>query len=264
MNKPKAPKPLDPNKVAGAQLTANKDSIQQQAAANRIDQTDAFGNSLKYTQTGPDAQGNPTYAANQSMGAQGQAYAGGLFDLGQQYFNTAGQGAPDDMAGFTKAQEMYDQSQAPYLARQDEALDSKLRNQGLDPSSQAYKNSTMDLRRSQGEARNNFVGNAQNQFFNQGMQGRQQQLNELAPGVNASQQFMNPSYVNTPGVNVPVSDMNSLYAQQQQGLQNNYNQKLASYNGMLGGLASIGGSLAMAPMTGGGSLFGTMAGKAFA
>eukprot|EP01136_Pigoraptor_vietnamica_P028111 Opistho-1_new@85267 len=217
--KPKAPAALDPTKVANAQYQTNQGSIQQQSAANRVDQTDAFGNSLKYTQTGTDAQGNPTYAANQSLGAQGQAYAGGLFDLGQQYFNTAGQGAPGSMDGFNRAQSFYDESQAPYLARQDAAMESKLRNQGLDPSSQAYKNGTCDLRNSPGQARNIFGSGAQGQFFNQGMQGRQQQMNGLGPGINASGEFMNPSYADVPGVNVPTTDMSSLYGMRQQGLQ---------------------------------------------
>lgn len=252
MKQPKAPSATS---LASAQTTANKDSIAQQIAANRVDQTDAFGNTLKYTQTGTDAQGNPTYAANQQLGQQGQQYAGGLANMAQQYFNTAGQGAPNSMDGFNQAMSFYDESQAPYLARQDAAMESKLRNQGLDPTSAAYRSSTGDLRNSQGQARNNFVQNAQGQFFNQGMQGRQQQMSELSPGINAASTFLNPSYANVPGVQTPGAvDMAGL-------MQNEYQNKQNAYSGMLGGLAKIGGSLAMAPVTGGGSLIGSFFGK---
>lgn len=56
---PKAPKPLNPQKVANQQLATNVKSGEQQAAFNRVNQQDAFGNQLNYTQTGKDANGNP-------------------------------------------------------------------------------------------------------------------------------------------------------------------------------------------------------------
>jgi hypothetical protein len=42
---------------------------------------------------------------------------------------------------------------------------------------------------------------------------------------------------------------------------NNYNAQMQNQSGLLGGLAKIGGSLALAPMTGGGSLIGSFFGR---
>ena len=65
---------------AQAEATANKQqqfntqNVQTQAAYNRPNQTNAFGNSVNWVQTGTDANGDPTFSQNQSLGALGQQY----------------------------------------------------------------------------------------------------------------------------------------------------------------------------------------------
>ena len=56
---PKAPKPLDVAATTAAANTQNTANAFQNAAFNRLNQTDALGNTLNYAQTGTDAQGNP-------------------------------------------------------------------------------------------------------------------------------------------------------------------------------------------------------------
>jgi hypothetical protein len=72
---------------------------------------------------------------------------------------------------------------------------------------------------------------------------------------------VSPNLVNTPGVNVQGVDMAGLYGMNQAQKNANYQAQVSNQNGMLGGLASIGGAMAMAPVTGGGSLFGNAANK---
>jgi hypothetical protein len=65
---------------------------------------------------------------------------------------------------------------------------------------------------------------------------------------------ISPNLINAPGVNVGNVDMAGLYGQQNA-------QNVAQHNAMLGGIGSIAGAALMAPMTGGGSLFGTAVGN---
>lgn len=241
---PKAPKPLNPTKVANAQLQTNVQSGQQQSAFNRLDQTDAFGNKLNYTRTGTDANGNPTYSVGQSLGGLGQQYSQGLAGLGNQYFSQAGNvGNLGSQAAFDKAYGYATANLEPRFEQSRAAMENRLRNQGLDPTSEAYKSGMNDLALQQNEARNNLVTGLQGQMFNQGLQQRQQGMAELQPGVQFSNNVLNPSYANVPGVNVINPNMASLYGQQYQGQMNAYNQQMANRSGMLGGLASIGSGL---------------------
>lgn len=254
---PKAPKPLNPTKVANQQLQTNVKAGEQQSAFNRLDQTDAFGNKLQYTKTGTDANGNPTYSVGQSLGGMGQQYAGGLSQLGNQYFNQAGNvsGLGSNEA-FDKAYGYATANMTPRFERNTAALESKLRNQGLDPTSEAYRSAMNDNALQQNESLNSIMTGLQGNMFNQGLQQRQQGMAELQPGVQFSNNVLNPSYANVPGVNIINPDMSGLAQAQYQGQMNQYNAQMQNKSGLLGGLASIGSGLALAPVTGGGSLIG--------
>lgn len=258
-SKPKAPAPLDVDKVAGAQNAQNTQNIQQQEAYNRVDQTDALGNSLNYTQTGTDANGNPTFAANQQYGQTGQDYASGLAGLGQQYFQGASEmlGNRPDMssnAAFDRAYGAASANLEPRFARASDAMETKLKNQGLDPGSEAYRNASNDLALQQNEARNNLVTQLQGQMFNQGLQDRNQQVGELSsltsPGVQFANKALTPAFANTPGINVPNVDLTALYNQQKNQQIQNYNAEMQQYGGMMGGLAGLGGTIAGAALGG--------------
>ena len=261
-NTPKAPAPLDPKAVAGQQLSTNLKSGQQQAAFNRVNQKDAFGNTLNYQQTGKDANGNPIYSANQQLGGMGQQYAQGLSGLGNQYFNQAGNvsGLGSNEA-FDKAYGYATANMTPRFERNTAALESKLRNQGLDPTSEAYRSAMNDNALQQNESLNNIMTGLQGNMFNQGLQQRQQGMGELQPGVQFSNNVLNPSYANVPGVNIINPDMSGLAAQNYQGQMNQYNAAMQNRSGLLGDLASIGSGLALAPVTGGGSLIGSVFGR---
>jgi hypothetical protein len=86
-------------------------------------------------------------------------------------------------------------------------------------------------------------------------------MSELNPGMQFANQALSPGYVNAPNVNVGNVDVGGLAAANQAGQWQNYQAQMAQKNAMLGGLAGIGGSLLMAPMTGGGSLGGMIGGK---
>jgi hypothetical protein len=266
-SKPSAPKPLDVDKVSTAQTKQNDINVKQQSAYNRVDQTDALGNKLNYVQTGTDANGNPTFTANQQYGDIGQDYVQGLAGLGQQYFDAASQfignrpalGAGD---AFERAYDTASANIEPRFQRSQEALDNKLKNQGFSIGDEGYKNSMNDLALQQNESRNDLTTRLQGQLFNQGLQDRASQVGELsqlaAPGIQFGNKALTPGYANIPGIAVPNVDLTSLYRQSNQDQWNNYNSQMQSYNGMLGGIAGLGSTFLTAPMAGGGSAAGAM------
>jgi hypothetical protein len=71
-----------PDYTSAAQQTAasNLANSQSALAANRVNQNTAYGN-LSYSQTGTDANGNPTYSANQTLPGQLQNAVSGNFGV---------------------------------------------------------------------------------------------------------------------------------------------------------------------------------------
>ena len=257
-SKPKTVTPPDP----GVQTAANKSQADLGAAYNRVNQTGPFGQSINYQQTGTDANGNPIFSANESLGDLGNQYATGLTGLGQQYFDLASNYDPSSfpMDAFNKAQGFYDEANAPYEAQTRDQLYSKLRNQGLDPSSEAFKNATMASEDQIARNRNAFTGDAQNQFFSQGLQGIGQQASLYNPGVQFGNTALASPNINIPQVNTGITP--DVYGTQMQANIANTNAKNSATQGMWGGLAGLGGTLAGSILGGpiggylGSSLFG--------
>lgn len=243
---PKQPQPMNVGAVGQQQQGENTRSAYQSAAFNRVNQQDQFGNTLNYNQTGTDGQGNPIFTASQGLGATGQQFAGGFAGLGQQYFDAAG--SRPDMGSEAALNRAYDAAtsfSAPRQQREQAALETQLSNQGFERGSEGWNNAARDLTERQSSANNTLMSQLQGQIFNQGLQDRQQQMSELAPGLQFGNNVLNPSYVNAPSVNTggPV-DYAGLNSQNYQQQQNVYNQQMQQRNAMLGGLAGIGGTLA--------------------
>jgi hypothetical protein len=264
-SKPKAPEPMNVGAVTAQANQQNTANAFQNAAMNRVNQTDALGNTLNYSQTGTDSRGNPIFSAQQNLGQTGQMYAGGLADLGQRYFDTVSS-RPDmgSNAAFDRAYGYASANLEPRFQRQADANENKLRNQGFEAGSEAYRNSSNDLALQQNEARNNLVTQLQGQMFQQGLADRQQQLSELNPGVQFGNDALSMDQVNVPQVGVQNVDVAGLNAQNYAQQQAAYNAQMQQRGAMLGGLASIGGTLAGAALGGpiGASLGGSLFGKA--
>jgi len=241
---PKAPAPMNVEAVGRQQQQQNTTNAYQQAAFNRPNQTDSFGNTLNYAQSGTDAQGNPIFSVNQQLGQTGQQMAGGFAGLGQAYFDQAGN-RPDlgSGAALDRAYSAATANIEPRFQRANDQMVNRLRNQGLDPTSEAYKSQVNDLALQQHEARNSLYSQLQGQMFNQGLAERNQQMGELNPGLQFGMGTTRPNVVNTPGVNVGNVDYVGLnqarYAQEME----QYRQKQAARSAGLGGLASLGGTV---------------------
>lgn len=241
---PKAPQPMNVGAVTQQANQQNISNAYTNKAFNQQNQTDQFGNQLNYQQNGVDSNGNPLFNVEQKLGATGQQFAGGLAGLGQQYMSQAGEGAPDSQGAFDKAYGYATANLEPRFERATNAMENKLRNQGLDPTSEAYKSQMSDVGLQQNEARNNLVSSLQGQMFQQGLAGRQQQMSELQPGMQFGMGSISPNLVNTPQVGVQNVDVAGLNAQNYQQQMDAYKAKMAQQGAFLGGLGGIGGTLA--------------------
>jgi hypothetical protein len=259
---PRRPDPLNVGDVTQRTSTQNTANAYQQSAFNRVNQVDPFGNRLDYSQTGTDAQGNPIFAATQSLGQMGQDYSTGLSRLGQQYFDAV-DNRPDlgSNAAFDRAYGYASANLEPRLQRTEDAARNRLANQGFDPQSEAYRSQMADVALQGNEARNNLVTSLQGQMFNQGLQNRAQQMGEYQPGLQFGNNVLTPGYVNSPNVNVANVDVAGLANQSKQQEWQGYNADMENKNAKLSGLATVGGALISAPMTGGTSLGGMLASK---
>lgn len=230
---PKPPEPINVASTATAANTQNATNAQANVELNRLDQKDAFGNTLKFGADG---------TVSTDLGALGQEFQTGLAGLGRQYMATAGEGAPDSTGAFNQAYDLASANLEPRFQRAQDAKYTQLRNQGLDPTSEAFKSATADLNLSQNESRNNLVSSLQNQMFNQGLAGRQQTLAELAPGLSYGTGATSPAFQNYNTVTQDNVDVSGLTQANYQGQQNTYNQKIAQQNALYGALASLAGT----------------------
>jgi hypothetical protein len=140
----------------------------QEARANRPNQQNAFGSTVNWTQ-GPDGQWTQSQQfagpwAGLAGNLQGQAAANMStpFDMGQ--FGQAGNG---DSAREQAINAMYGQATSrldPQWQQRESQMRTQLLNEGLDPSSEAYRTAMSDM----GRQRNDAYGSAMNSAIGMG------------------------------------------------------------------------------------------------
>lgn len=245
--------------AAVATQQGNLAGAQQATAANRINQVTPYG-SLTYSQ-GVDANGNPTWTANQQLSQP-------LQQLTETSLSGLQASQANPMYGINPGQtysEAIMKRLQPQMAQQAEAQKSQLANQGIVPGTVAYDNAMRTFNQQQ----NDLTTSAQIQGMNTGLQAQQLQ-NQTAAGIKnlATPGYVNPysqaavtgpdylgAYTTQNAAAIAAQNAaNARTANTQSGLYGLGNA-LISGSGGLGGLASLGGS-ALSGLSGLGSLFG--------
>ena len=170
--------------AAQAQSLGNLAGAQQATQANRVNQNTPYGG-LNYQQ-GTDANGNPTWTANQTGTDQTQGLVNSSLSGLQQSLN-------NPMYGINPGQTYSDaimQRLAPQQAQAAELNTSQLANQGIVPGTQAYDNAMRTFQQGQ----NDQLTSAQIQGMNTGLQAQQLQ------GTQAGQikSLTTPNLINAP------------------------------------------------------------------
>lgn len=262
-----APPPA-PDYSGAAQATAagNLQAAKYATAANRINQNTPYG-SLTYTRGNPNSDDDPQWTQNVSLSPVGQK----LLD----YQNQASLGLGEQTG---RALERVDQATGqPFninsandavsraygnitsrlddrFGREQEALDTKLVNQGLRPGTEAYTNAMKDFNYGKNDAYTQADTQAMNfapQTFQLESAIRNQPLNELN-ALRTGSQVTNPTFQQVP-MQATTAGPDYLGAAQA-GSQYNmglYNAGQAANSNLMGGLFNLGAAGLKAYGTGG-------------
>ena len=291
---PKAPPVPDPEKVAAAQAASNVSTGVSNSWLGNANERGPLGN-VNYKVTGHHYVGgqdvpsftkittlSPTqqrlYDQQTAIGGQENDIAG--TELGQlkQSLST-----PLNYDGLPQAP-AYDRQHyedalnsrlEPQLQRDRSALEAQLANQGVRAGSEAYREAMALNDRGRNDARSQSVLNAGNYADQEQASGyqardhaiqeraalRSQPINEISTLMNGGQVTM-PQFAQYRGGNIANTDTAGIT---QQGFQNQmgiYNQKVASRNAMMGGIAGIAGAALGGPIGSsiGKSMFGGIGG----
>lgn len=261
MSKPDAPTPPDPKQTAAASTGTNVATALANASLNNVNQIGPNG-SLMYSQTGSSKFTDPytgqtydipNYTQTTTLSPDQQK----LYDLNNQTQQNLGQigvdqsskigtllNTPFDPATANKAVE--DKIDAlgaarldPQFAKEQDALNTQLANQGIQIGSQAWKNAMTQFQQGKNDAYNQLYLGGNQQAFQQALTTRNQPINEITALMSGSQ-VSNPTFGATPQTTIPTTDtagiINSSYNQQLQ----NYQLQQQQQNALLGGLFGLG------------------------
>lgn len=243
----KAPSAPNPVTTANAQTASNVETALANAQLSNINQVDAQGNKLTYTQT-PGTNGVPQYTATQTLGAAGQALQNtnqgtqqNLATLANEQSGRLGSllNAPID---FSAQKDYLNSLTSGALDKRWDTLgqqnETDLINRGIRPGSDQYDNLKNAFMTNQSDAYNS--ANVQN--YNTALQSqlalRNQPLNEISALAGGSQ-LQSPQFANTNSPQIAGTDVAGI-------TQNGYNQQMQQYGqnqSTLGGLFSAGASL---------------------
>jgi hypothetical protein len=239
----KTASPPDPMQTAQAQSGMNKDTAIAQSNLASVNQVTPYGN-LTYSTSGTNPDGTPIKTATQTLSPEQQQLYN-LYTQGQQQYgniaNTQLQNVaqtlstPFDMnAG--RATELSDINKTfldPQWSQRDEALESKLYNQGVQPGTEAYDRAMRNQGQQRNDAYNQMYLGAYNTANQAALTERNQPLTEITSLLSGAQP-QQPSFTSTPAPGVAPVDYSGL-------VQQNYGQKMQQQNALYGALGGLGG-----------------------
>lgn len=140
------------------------------------------------------------------------------------------------------AGDLYNKINSDNMAQREEALRSRLSNQGIQVGSEAYDREMANLYEAQDTARNKFLLDSYNTGMNTAMATRNQPINEITALMSGSQ-VSNPNFTTATGVSgIPTTDNAALISNYDNQLMNQWAQGQAAAGsaiGALGGLFSL-------------------------
>ena len=294
MKTPKAPAAPDPQQTAAAQTTSNVNTAVANSYIGNANEVNPYG-SVGYKVTGYNDVGGqkvPTFTKTTTLDKAQQGLLDQQNQLGSQMNGIAGRqltnldqtlskpidfsGAPAaPMADRARYEEALYNRINPQLERSRAALETQLANQGVMPGSEAYREAIALSDRGQNDARLQTVlsaGDYAGQELSQGqsvrnsaiqemLTARNQPINEISTLMNGGQVTM-PQFQQYQGGNVAGTDVAGITQQAYQNQMAAYQQKAASKNAMMGGIAGIAGTVLGGPIGGAaaGAMFGGLGG----
>lgn len=237
--KQKAPQAPDPVKTAAAQTQSNRETAITQAQLNAVDQVDAYGNKLTYSQTtNPD--GTPKFTATQSLSPAQQALLNTNQATQQTNANQVQSALSqpfslDNDATEARLMELGMKRLQPQLDARRASAETDLINRGIRPGSTNYGQAHDVLNQGENDAFDQLALTGRSQAVNEALMERNQPLAERA--ALAGQTVTTPQLTSTPQTGVAGTDIAGL-------INNKYNADLTAYNkqqsDLYGGLFGLG------------------------
>lgn len=262
LSSPTPPTPQDPNAVAATQQGYNVDSGVASQAGSQVNQLTPYG-SLTYQQSGTGPSGVPLYTATTSLSPQQQQLLNTLQGTQQTAGNQAnslltnanygGQNPADVVGNMTSGntQALLDKETSylnPYFTTQTQQLDTKLRNQGLQPSPSAnpsdpsswgpYERAMNQNAQNQNQSVTGFLAQAEPAAYQQAVSSYGLPL-QTAQTLLGDSQPTGPTFQNTPGLTVQPANYTGAVANYNTAQQQAYQNQLQQQNAMMSGLFSI-------------------------
>lgn len=249
---PSPPTPPDPKETAAAQTQMNRETAVAQTGLNSTNQVTPDG-TLSYSQIGTWPDGTPRFQATQALSAVNQR----IYDTNKTtQQNVADIGATqsakigsllntpfsaDNNAIEGRLNELARARLDPLQAQQEDALRTRLANQGIQPGSAAFDAEMRGFNQSRNDANNQLLLNGRQQAYQELLTERNQPLNEISALMSGSQ-VKQPTFTNTPQTNVANTDYAGIVNQNFQNQMGIYNSQVQSNNAMMGGLFGLAGA----------------------
>ncbi|MCA0318226.1 MAG: tail fiber domain-containing protein [Proteobacteria bacterium] len=247
----------DPKVTAEAQTKSNRETALANFGLGAINQTDASGNTLTYNRIGTWDDGTPRFeaiqkysAANQGLADTNQRTQQNIANIGQEQSGRIREllGQPltlGDNAREAKLFEMQTQRLNPVLAQQEEALRTRLANQGVAPGSAAFEAEMRRFGEGRNDAYTQLALQGRNQINTELMAERSAPINEISALMSGSQvtPYQGAATPKVQQANTDVAGItNAAHAANMQAWQAEQQQS----RGLMGGLFSLGGTLGSA------------------
>lgn len=262
--KSKAPAAPDPKVTAAAQTGTNVTTAIANSTLNSVDQYGPDG-SIKYDIAGYETYKDPSSGAvyqvprrtqtttlspqQQAIKDQQDQASLGLSTLGnkqtqflQDYMSKPFDGSNE--ATEARLMELGRKRLDPALAQQDEALRTRLANQGIKAGSAAYDREMTTQNQSRNDAYNQLLLNGRSQAFQEAQATRNQPINEIGALLGTGQ-VSQPQMNQTPTSTIPTTDYAGIVNQDYQNRLGAYNAQQAQRQNMLGGLFGLGSAFIM-------------------
>jgi hypothetical protein len=274
VDSPQAPTPPDPVATANAQGNMNQNTATTQQLLNMTDQVTPQG-TLKYDQTGNStftgADGKtytvPKFTATTTLSPTEQA----LFDLANKTKTNLGQIGVDQSSKIgsllgtnldlnTATEGKIDALGAarldPQFAKSEDALRTRLANQGIQPGSAAWNAEMTQFGQGKNDAYNQLYLTGRGQGAQEALTERNQPINEITALMSGSQ-VSNPAFASTPQTNVAGVDYTGMVNNNYNAANQQYQAQLGQQNAAMGGMFGLGGALGSAALKygGGAALF---------
>jgi len=255
MGKASAPQPPDPKETAAGSTSTNVGTAIANSYLNNMNQVTPDG-SVSYEQSGTyqwkdpytgQTYDIPRFTQTQTLSENQQAIKGqqdaanlNLATLGNSLSGTLGQQLTGNFklgneAVESRLFELGSQRLNPIFAQRDEALRTRLTNQGIREGSAAWNNAMTQQGQQQNDAYNQLLLQGRGQASQELLTEDNQRINQISALLNGGQ-VSQPNFMQTPQSQIPTTDVAGI-------INNNYQQQVAAVNAQNAQTSSIMGGL---------------------